>query len=311
MAFVLGIDLGGTKIDIGLITPDNQIIARQRLPTQRDQGGKAVIERIATVVESFKLELPVGERIAAVGICTPGPVDHIEGKLLTLVNLPGLSQTPLRALLEARLGVPARLDHDAKVAALGDFHYGAGRGARNMTYTVVGTGVGAAIILNGELYYGEGNEAGEVGHITIDRDGEMENSGVRGAVQRYTSGPNLARRYVEVMNTTHTPDGEPITGGYVAQRALEGDPVAVRLVAEAGEALGIAIASMAMILDIELNVIGGGVGRLGEMLIGPARAAMRRYTFAALGERVRIVPTALGDAGALLGCAFMARTLLR
>jgi glucokinase len=196
------------------------------------------------------------------------------------------------------------------VAALGDFHYGAGRGARSMTYTVVGTGVGAAIILNGELYYGEGGAAGEVGHITIDRNGEMENSGVRGAVQRYSSGPNLARRYAEAMNSTHTADGEPITGGYVAQRALDGDSVAARLVAEAGKALGIAIASMAMILDIEQNVIGGGVGRLGEMLLAPARATMRCYAFAALAERVRIVPTALGDRGALLGCAWLARSMV-
>jgi glucokinase len=138
----------------------------------------------------------------------------------------------------------------------------------------------------------------------------MENSGVRGAVQRYTSGPNLAHRYAQAMLTTTTPDGEPITGEYVALRAREGDPVAVRLIAEAGEALGIAIGSMAMILDIELNVIGGGVSALGDLLIAPARAAMRRYTFAALGERVQIVASTMGDRGALLGCAYMARTLL-
>jgi glucokinase len=310
MSFVLGVDLGGTKIDIGLIAPDNSILARTRIPTHHEQGGAVVVERIAKIAEDFARELPAGERTAALGICTPGPVDHVEGRLLTLVNLPGLSQTPLRAMLSERLGIPVRLEHDAKAAALGEFHYGAGADARSMTYTVVGTGVGAAIILDGTLYYGEGNAAGEVGHITIDRDGEMENSGVRGAVQRYTSGPNLAHRYAQAMLTKTTPDGEPITGEYVALRAREGDPVAVRLIAEAGEALGIAIGSMAMILDIELNVIGGGVSALGDLLIAPARAAMRRYTFAALGERVQIVASTLGDRGALLGCAYMARTLL-
>jgi glucokinase len=310
MVYVLGVDLGGTKIDIGLIAPDNSILARTRISTHHEQGGAAVVERIAKIAEDFAHELPSGEHTAALGICTPGPVDHVEGKLLTLVNLPGLSQTPLRAMLSERLGVPVRLEHDAKVAALGEFHYGAGADARSMTYTVVGTGVGAAIILDGALYYGEGNAAGEVGHITIDRDGEMENSGVRGAVQRYTSGPNLAHRYAQAMLTTTTPDDEPITGEYVAMRAREGDPVAVRLIAEAGEALGIAIGSMAMILDIELNVIGGGVSALGDLLLVPARAAMKRYTFAALGERVQIVASTLGDRGALLGCAYMARTLL-
>jgi glucokinase len=308
--YVLGVDLGGTKIDIGVIAPDNQIVARARIPTHNEQGGAAVVERIARVSDELKRDLPNDARLQALGICTPGPVDHVEGKLLTLVNLPGLSHAPLRQLLADRLGIPVRLEHDAKAAALGDFHYGAGRGARSMTYIVIGTGVGAAIIIDGQLYYGEGNAAGEVGHITIDRDGEMENSGVRGAVQRYTSGPNLARRYSEAMLTTTTPDGEPITGEYVATRALEGDAVAVRLVQEAGEALGIAVASMAMILDIETNVIGGGVARLGDVLLAPARLAMQRYCFGALGTRVRIVATALGDAGPLLGCAYMARTLV-
>lgn len=304
---VIGIDLGGTKIDIGIIASDNTILARQRIPTQGEQGSVAVVERIATVIESFAPQLPAGSRPRAVGICAPGPLDHVEGRLLTLINIPGMSNTPLRDLLQERLGIPARLEHDAKAAALADFHYGAGRGARSMTYTVLGTGVGAAIILNGDLYYGEGNASGEIGHITIDRDGEMENSGVRGAVQRYASGPNLARRYMEAMVTQVTPDGDPITGGYVAKRALEGDPVAVRLVAEAGEALGIAIASMAMILDIELNVVGGGVAALGDLLLEPARHAMRRYCFAALAARLRLEQTALGDTGALLGCAWLAR----
>ncbi|MDX2139223.1 MAG: ROK family protein [Chloroflexota bacterium] len=305
--YVIGVDLGGTKIDIGVIAPDNQIVARARIPTHNEQGGTAVVERIGRVIDEFRRDLPTNARLQALGICTPGPVDHSEGKLLTLVNLPGLSHAPLRQMLADRLGIPVRLEHDAKAAALGDFHYGAGRGARSMTYIVIGTGVGAAIIIDGQLYYGEGNAAGEVGHITIDRDGEMENSGVRGAVQRYASGPNLARRYMEAMVTQVTPDGDPITGGYVAKRALEGDPVAVRLVAEAGEALGIAIASMAMILDIELNVVGGGVAALGDLLLEPARHAMRRYCFAALAARLRLEQTALGDTGALLGCAWLAR----
>jgi glucokinase len=309
MDYVVGVDLGGTKIDIGLIDPDNRIVDRTRIPTQHEQGGQAVVERIGHVIAEFTRKIPYAN-VTALGICTPGPVDHVTGALLTLVNLPGLSNTPLRDLLANHLQIPVRLEHDAKAAALGDFHYGAGRGARSMTYTVLGTGVGAALILNGELYYGEGGAAGEIGHITIDRDGEMENSGVRGAVQRYASGVNLARRYAEAMVTQNTPDGAPITGGYVAQRALAGDPVAVRLVAEAGEALGIAIASMAMILDIELNVVGGGVAQLGDLLLEPARRIMPRYCFGALAPRIKIVQTALGDQGPLLGCAWMARDAL-
>jgi glucokinase len=308
--WVIGVDLGGTKTDIGLVAPDNRIVARRRIATDSDQGAESVMERIAGVVESFKDELPSGKHIAALGICTPGPVDHVNGTLLTLVHLPGLSNTPLRTLLSERLDMPVRLEHDAKAAALGDFHYGAGKGARSMTYTTIGTGVGAAIILDGQLYYGDGNASGEVGHITIDRYGEACSCGTRGCVETYTSGPWLAKRYGRALEIAGTAPDAPITGELVAQLATSGDPLAVNIVTEAGEALGIAVASMAMILDIELNVIGGSVAKLGELLLEPARRALPQYCFRALGERARIVPTALGDDGPLLGCAWLARQAL-
>lgn len=303
--WVVGVDLGGTKIDIGLVAPDNTVPARRRIATDSEHGAASVVERIAAVVESF--ELPAGEKIAALGICTPGPVDHVNGELLTLVNLPGLSNTPLRALLSERLNMPVRLEHDAKAAALGDFHYGAGKHFNSMTYTTIGTGVGAAIILNGQLYYGDGNASGEVGHITIDRYGEVCQCGTRGCVETYMSGPWLAKRYERGVSIAGAAPDEPITGELVAHLAENGDPLALNIITEAGEALGIAVASMAMLFDIELNVIGGSVAKLGDLLIAPARRTMPDYCFRALGERVKIVPTALGGSGPLLGCAWLAR----
>lgn len=309
--WVVGVDLGGTKIDIGLIAPDNSIVARQRIGTESEKGADSVVERIAEVVESrtFKVQVPSGEKIAALGICTPGPVDHVNGELLTLVNLPGLSNTPLRALLAERLGIPVRLEHDAKAAALGDFHYGAGKkdSAHSMIYITIGTGVGAAIILDGHLYYGDGNASGEIGHITIDRYGEQCHCGTRGCVETYMSGPWMAKRYERALTQAGKVSKEPITGELVAQLAERGDITARYIVTEAGEALGIAIASMAMIFDVELNVIGGSVAKLGDLLLEPARRTMPEYCFRALGERIRIVPTALGNNGPLLGCAWLAR----
>lgn len=308
--WVVGVDLGGTKTDIGLVAPDNSIPARRRIATESGRGAASVVERIAEVVESFKPELPPGEQIAALGICTPGPVDHVTGTLLTLVNLPGLSHTPLRALLSERLQIPVRLEHDAKAAALGDFHYGAGSDARSMTYITIGTGVGAAIILDGHLYYGDGNASGEVGHISIDRAGEQCACGTRGCVETYMSGPWMARRYERALaDLGKTPD-QPTSGERIAQLAEAGDALALQIVTEAGEALGMAVASMAMILDVQLNVIGGSVAKLGDLLLEPARKTMPQFCFRALGERVRIVPTALGNNGPLLGCAWLARQTL-
>ena len=126
MSWVIGIDLGGTKTAIGLVSPENRIVGQRRISTHEEQGPASIVERIAH--EISELEREHGHKAQAVGICCPGPVDHVTGSLLTLVNLPGLSNTPLRQRLTERLGVPVKLDHDAKAAALGEFYYGAGRG---------------------------------------------------------------------------------------------------------------------------------------------------------------------------------------
>jgi glucokinase len=307
-AHVVGVDLGGTKIDVGLVDAENRIVARQRVPTQSDDGATAVIERIAGVVA--ELEREVGASAAALGICTPGPVDHVTGTLLTLVNLPGLSHTPLRALLAARLGIPVKLEHDAKAAALGDFHYGAGVGARSMAYITIGTGVGAALILDGALYYGDRNAAGEIGHITIDRHGELCSCGTRGCVETYLSGPWLIRRYQRAL-AGRGGSNPTITGEQIAELAGAGDPLARQIVTEAGEALGIAVASLAMIVNIDLNVIGGSVAKLGDLLLEPARRTMPQFCFRALGAQVQIVPSALEDRAPILGCAWLARRALQ
>jgi glucokinase len=171
-----------------------------------------------------------------------------------------------------------------------------------LVYIVAGTGVGAAIIIDGQLYRGMHNFAGEVGGMTIDRDGEACTSGIRGCVQGYLRGPALARRYQQLKE-----DDQPITGEQVAQRAEQGDKLALKVMTQAGEALGITVASLAMILDIELYVIGGSVIKAGDLLFAPARQAMPKYCFESIASTVKIVPVALGDNGPLLGCAWLAR----
>lgn len=313
--WVIGIDLGGTKIDIGLVDPHDQIVARRRMPTNGDDGPQAVVERIAQSVAELTKELPEGEKIAALGICTPGPVDHQTGMLLDPPNLPGLHQTPLRDMLSEALNIPISLEHDAKAAALGDFYYGAGREANSMVYVVVGTGVGAAIIANGQLYRGEHNSAGEFGHMTLDRHGELCSCGSRGCVETFMSGPWLARRYQRAIDqggwNSSVEDFQAITGEQVAQLAKQNDPLAVKILVEAGEALGVAVASMAMILNIELYVIGGSVYKCGDLFLNPARKMVPHYSFQSVSQGVRIVATELDTDGPILGCAWQARQLIK
>ena len=300
MSWVIGIDLGGSKIALGLVSPGDEIVSRRRIDTNADDGVGKVTERIAAQVDSLKRDLPGGATITGVGIGTPGPVDHVSGELHTLVNLPGISNTPFRRILQEKLGLPVKLDHDAKVAALGEFHFGAGRGRDSMIYIVIGTGVGAAIIYGGRLIYGESNTAGESGHMTVDPNGRLCHCGSRGCLETYTSGPALAKHYA-------TASGEAVSGAEVTQRALTGDAVAVRTLKGAGRALGIAIASIAMTVNIEQFVIGGSVAGAGDLLLDPARESLKGYSFVAVAAKVRVSASSLGEDAALLGAAFMAR----
>lgn len=304
MSWVVGIDLGGSKIALGLVSPADEIVSRSRIDTRADEGLEAVIERIAAQINRLKQDLPAAERMASVGICTPGPVDPVSGDLHTLVNLPGISNTPFRRRLQARLGLPVKLDHDAKAAALGEFYYGAGRERGSMIYLVIGTGVGAAIIYEGRLIYGEGNSAGETGHMTVDPGGHLCHCGSRGCLETYTSGPWLARHYAQASGN------ETAAGAEVTRRAIAGDSIAIQVLNQAGHALGIAVASMAMMINIEQFVIGGSVAGAGELLLAAARESLPRYAFQAVSAKVKIISSKLGEDAPLLGCAWMARQLL-
>src|SRR5690349_17797254 len=137
--WVIGADLGGTKIELGLVDPQDRIVARRRVPTEAARGPVSVVERIVGCAEELAAYLPAGEKIAAFGMCTPGPVDHVNGILLDPPNIQGLHHAPLGPMLQAKLGIPVQLEHDAKAAALGEFYFGAGRGERSMVYIIVGT----------------------------------------------------------------------------------------------------------------------------------------------------------------------------
>ncbi len=308
----VGIDLGATKVALGLIDPQNQIIAQCRFPTAAAEGPAAVTERMVRCVEDLAARLPAGARLAGVGICSPGPLDHRTGVIIDPPNLPGWRNVPLRETLAARLDLPVCLEHDAKAAAVGEYWYGAGRGETNMVYIVVGTGVGAAIIIDGQLYRGERNSAGEAGHITIDPAGEVCSCGSVGCVETFVSGPGLARAYRRGLERqARLPPGltspDEVNGEVVVRMAYQGDALALQVMARAGEALGTAVASLAMILDIDLYVIGSSVAKAGDLLLEPARQAVWRHAFRSVAGHVRIVPAALPDDGPILGCGWLIR----
>jgi len=311
--WVIGVDLGGTKIEIGLISPENRVVSRVRIPTHPALGPQSVVERIGKEVETLSALRPEGARIAALGLCAPGPVDNAAGMLLDPPNLAGLHYAPLQQMLSTRLGIPVQIDHDAKAACLGEFYYGAGRGERSMTYVITGTGVGSATIVNGQMIRGQNNTAGEVGHVPLDRDGDLCSCGSYGCVETFIAGPWLARRYQRKLQGAHSNTCEnaaEMSAVDVVDLALAGNELARQVMEEAGSALGAAVATLAMVLDVDLFVVGGSVVKAGDLLLEPARRAVPRHCYRSVGCGVRIVATEIGDDGHILGSGWMARHAL-
>ncbi len=309
--WVIGVDLGGTKIEVGLVNERNQIVDRRRMPTQSIKGPAFVVDRIAHSIGELAERLGPGDRITALGICSPGPVDHESGSLSDPPNLPGLHNAPLQRMLAERLGIPVALEHDAKATALGEYYFGAGKGAPNMVYIIVGTGVGAAIVEHGQVVRGNNNSAGEIGHITLDRNGELCSCGSRGCVETFIAGPWLASRYEKALSAKAavqpTLTEGPITGETVASLAGQGDQLALQVMSEAGQALGVAVATMAMLFDVDLFVVGGSVAKSGDLLLEPARREIQHHAYRSVGSGIQLIASEIGDDGPILGCAWLAR----
>ncbi len=305
--WIVGVDLGATKIAAGLVNPHNEVVNKVYAPANVAEGPAAVVERIAKCVDQLRADLPSGESIAALGTCCPGPLDHVAGMVLDPPNMTGWLNVPLQKMLEDRLGLPAPLEHDAKAAALGEFHFGAGRDVNDMIFIVVGTGVGAAIIVGGELYRGSNNSAGEVGHITVDMNGPACSCGSNGCLEGYVAGPDLVDRFRDAIKGTGVECPTDADGKTIAALATQGQPQAVQVFEQAGQALGVGIAAMAHMFDINTYIIGGSVAQSGDLLLNPTRQAVRYRAFESIGSRVKVLASPLGDDAAILGCAWVAR----
>lgn len=304
---MVGVDLGATKIAAGLVNPHNRIVKKIYARANVAEGPAAVVERIAGCVQQLQAQLPASRQLAAIGVCCPGPLDHATGIVLDPPNMTGWVNVPLQKMLEARLNLPAPIEHDAKAAALGEFHFGAGKDVDDMIFVVVGTGVGAAIIINGELYRGANNSAGEIGHITVDMNGPACSCGSNGCLEVYTAGPDLVDRYRDLIKDADIQLSPQAGGKTIAQLAAQGQPQAMKVFEQAGQALGIGIAAMAHMFDISTYVIGGSVAQAGDLLLEPTRRAVRYRAFQSIGSRIRVLASPLGDDAAILGCAYVAR----
>lgn len=314
MRFVLGIDIGGTNLVVGSVAEDGSaLVASASEPTHSEAGATDVVDRLVGLAEraiaSTRREAP-GAEILGVGVGAPGPLDTKRGIVLLTPNL-GWVNMPLRQLIHDRLGLPAALDNDANCAVLGEWWVGAARGARHAIGITIGTGIGGGLIIDGQLYHGASDVAGEIGHTTIDTEGRRCKCGNYGCLEAYASGPNIALRAVEELEAGAESrlralvggDLRKITAQTVYQAAADGDELALEVVNDTAKFLGVGIGNLLNVFNPEVVVVCGGVTLAGDHLFEPLRREVARRAFKPAVTACRIVPGELAGTAGVYGAA--------
>jgi glucokinase len=321
-----GIDIGGTNIKLGLVDGRGKVVARRNLATRARRGPHQALERIASVIETMRRKREVG----SIGVGIAGLVDHVHGVVRVPPNLPGWHGTPVKASLETMTGVPVRCANDANAATLGEWLYGAGKGCRNLFCLTLGTGVGGGAVVEGRLLLGANHAAGELGHSVIFGNGLECRCGGRGCVERYLGADYLVHRArqrvkAQIRRITSHRNQIAMFGGkgeepsllteFVGRRssgltpreigraARAGDKLALGVVEETGEYLGLGLVNVVTLLDPERIVIGGGVSGLGRPLIKAVRKTVESRIQLFSGRRLEIVSARLGSDAGIVGAS--------
>ncbi|MEW1901386.1 ROK family protein [Streptomyces sp. NPDC086147] len=297
---VAALDIGGTKIAGALVDGEGRVRVRSRRPTPAREDGETVMAAVEGVLGDLAAS-PLWEAADAVGIGSAGPVDAARGTV-SPVNVPGWRDYPLvDRVRRAAGGRPVTLVGDGVAMTAAEHWLGAARGYDNALCLVVSTGVGGGLVLDGRLHTGPTGNAGHIGHIVVDLDGEPCACGGRGCVERLASGPHLARRALE-NGWRPGPDGD-VSAAAVAASARAGDPVAVASFERAARALAAGIAATAALVEIDVAVVGGGVAGAGEVLFAPLRRSLRGYATLSFVRDLKVVPALTGTDAGLLGAA--------
>ncbi len=313
---VLSIDLGGTKIIVAIISNKGQVMAKEYYPTLANEGPDSVIKRILSAIDRLISQSNMdSSQLDSISIAAAGAINCEAGLVTASPNLPGWNDVPLRDIVNERYRVNTFLINDAGAAALGEHHFGVGKGVNNLVLLTVGTGIGGGIIINGKLYSGPCGSAGEVGHMTIDVNGPRCNCGNIGCWELLASGTAMAKEAIrrikqgEKSSLTKLVGGqiENITAETVSLAAQDGDSLALEVILKAATYLGVGMVNLVNIFNPEMIIVGGGVAQMGDLLLEPARRVVKERAFRLSAQAVRIVPAQLGDDAGVLGAAVFAR----
>ncbi|UQZ85483.1 Glucokinase [Paenibacillus konkukensis] len=304
--YVVGIDLGGTKIAAALFNSKGEILGRERMETANARTAKEVVQRMIEMIRSVARGLP----LSGVGLASPGAVNSKDGIVLHGTNLPEWEQVPLKKWMGEALGVDVQVVNDANAAAWGEYVRGAGKGSENMVYVTFSTGIGAGIVLDGKLLLGSTSFAGELGHNIIQPDGPACSCGNRGCWEVFASGTAIRDAALAFMQSKSSAIaelaaayGEPVSAKHVFEAYKQADEVAVQVVDRAVHYMALGLANAVHTFNPDRIVVGGGVSKAGDQLFPALREQTDKLVMKPYRGTFEIVPAGLQDDVGLIGAA--------
>jgi len=309
---VAAIDMGATHVNIALADFSAKIIEETSLPFDINQGPQVCLAEVSRILRELVDRIGIRiSQLTAVGVGVPGPVIKDAGMVMSPPIMPGWDRFPIRDTLEKEWGCPVSLNNDAELGALGEWAYGAGRGEKNLAYIKVGSGIGAGLIINQQIYGGTTGSAGEIGHITIDENGPLCTCGNHGCMEAFAGGNAIATQAKKMVQSgkrtllSNIPI-ESLTAQEVAESARRGDLPSQEIIMRAGTFIGIAIAGLVNLFNPSAVIIGGGVAQAGDLLTTSIRQAVRERSLRASEQGVHITTAMLGRRSSLMGAIVQA-----
>lgn len=307
---VVGIDIGGTKLATVVADKTGHILGKVRKPTLSEKGPEYAISLLFDMVREVVSQADLEQKsISAIGVSCGGPLDTKTGIVYSPPNLPGWDALPLKARLESEFQVPVTIENDANASALAEFRFGGGRGYNAVLYMTMSTGIGGGIVIDGQVYHGANDSAGEVGHQILLPNGPRCGCGKRGCLEALCSGPAIAR-HAQAAIQKQVEDAKPSTAlltladgrvedvksEHVLAAARTGDALALELVQETAYYMGWGIANLVNILNPDIVLLGTIAVAAGDLLLNPIRETVSKFAMTRPAEAVHIAPAQLGDA---------------
>jgi glucokinase len=306
---VIGVDLGGTTVKTGLVSPEGRIVYQNKFPSHAGMGRDDVLRQVEMSIRDA-MEHANGAVVRAIGMGSPGMVDD-DGNVKGPPNFADFDGVPLREKLETAFQLPVKIENDANAAAIAESKFGAGKPFPDFLFVIWGTGVGGGIIMNRKIFRGPTGGAGEIGHICVNHGGVPCNCGSRGCVEAYVGQKYLSQRTAEKLKKNAKSrivdlvDGnldriEPV---YIARAAKEGDTFAREVLLEAGMLLGVALGAVMNTMDLRVSIIGGGISGAGEFVMDAVKKSVQEHVLKPLRPDIKVLPAKLGNDAGILGAA--------